>query len=59
MSDKHARIRAIIDAITAFLTDNRASSPAGRLTLARVEATELNPNAVADLPPAIPRHEAV
>ena len=59
MSNKHARIRAIIDAITAFLTDNSASVPAARLTLARVEATDLNPNAFADLPPAIPRHEAV
>ena len=59
MSDKHARIRAIIDAITAFLADNSASVPAARLTLARVEATDLNPNAFADLPPAIPRHEAV
>jgi len=59
MSDKQARVRAVIDAVTALLaSDGAAAVPAAAQTIARVESTDLHPDAFADLPPRIPCHEA-
>ena len=60
MSDKQARVRAVIDAVTALLaSDGAAAVPAAAQTIARVDSTDLHPDAFADLPPRIPCHEAV
>ena len=59
MSGKEQRIRALIDAIVAFLEENRKTAPAAEATLKRLETTDRGPGAFADLPAKGSRHDTV
>lgn len=56
---KERRIRALIDAIVAYLGEQRNISEAAEATLQRINAADLSARAFADLPASLSRHDPV
>ncbi len=59
MSGKEARIRRLIDTISAYLQANATANPGADAVLRRLADTDLSTQAFADLPPQQSRHHAV
>ncbi len=59
MSEKQARIRALIDAIHRFMKPRRDTAPGVDMLLRRLAETDMRESGFLDLPPHHSRHDAI